>query len=60
MFLAGLVVGLIWMGIFSHNWWQIKAVKHGHAEWYIEDNEKEWRWKELPDSGDKVDDQSKN
>ncbi len=58
---AAVVMLVIFMfsavGVFS-GWhlakgaWRREAVEKGHAEWYVEDHDKEWRWKSVPSAAE--------
>ncbi len=39
-------LGLGWR--LSSLGWKREAVEKGHAEWYVENHVKEWRWKPVP------------
>ncbi len=40
-----LALGLLLGMALDENKFTEVAVERGHAEWYIEDHEREWRWK---------------
>lgn len=45
LLLIGVGTGIVtWT--YANKAWKKDAVDQGHAEWYIQDHKKEWRWKE--------------
>jgi len=45
VFSLGIGLGILIQSMAQPNWQEL-AVEQGHAEWYIEDHEKEFRWLE--------------
>ena len=48
-FLVGVLAGLLLAINLESGWWKAKAVEQGHAEWYLNGDSAEWRWKECPE-----------
>ncbi len=41
----GITFGAVCGWALTDQSWERGAVEAGHAEWYVEDHKKEWRWK---------------
>ena len=53
LIVVGVLVVLVGFGLLcghelTNKAWKKEAVEMGHAEWYIQDHERQWRWKPTP------------
>jgi len=44
-------LSILWLSDETHGW-RAEAVEAGHAEWYVDDDVKKWRWKKCENCSD--------